>query len=51
MASINLELDEELGAVLEGLGQPVEQAAREFWDWSASSSSGARQTWEFHTSA
>jgi hypothetical protein len=29
MASTNLDLGEELGAVLEGLGQPVEQAARE----------------------
>jgi predicted HTH domain antitoxin len=29
MASINLDLGEELRAVLEKLGQPVEQAARE----------------------
>jgi predicted HTH domain antitoxin len=29
MASTNLDLGGELGAVLEGLGQPVEQAARE----------------------
>jgi predicted HTH domain antitoxin len=29
MASTNMDLGEELGAVLEGLGQPVEQAARE----------------------
>jgi predicted HTH domain antitoxin len=29
MASTNLDLDEELGALLAKLGQPVEQAARE----------------------
>jgi predicted HTH domain antitoxin len=29
MASTNLDLGEELGALLEKLGQPVEQAARE----------------------